>query len=768
MKKIYLSILLFLFAFSHVCAQAINISESKGWLESAYVKWEPLNDATSYNVYYKAADAADSDYKQINSMLIRKYADYFRADVVGLKADNYVMKVVPVINENEDISKQVVSGVLTVKAYVREGFAFSQNSPLKTGSGAYNDDGTLKSDANVLYLTAKTANTMELAVVVDGKGKTETRVGIVDILAGKQKGYDKTPLAIRVVGEVKGSNITGLNGSGYIQIKGKNSYSELNITVEGIGDDATANGWALLIRGAGNIEVRNLAIMNFDDDGVSLDTENTNIWVHNNDFFYGKQGSGDKAKGDGSFDVKGDSKYITSSYNHFWDAGKASLCGMTSESGPNYITYHHNWFDHSDSRHPRVRTMTVHVYNNYFDGIAKYGVGATTGSSVFVENNYFRNSTRPMMISLQGTDVINGTANGTFSGESGGMIKSFGNKMVNTTRTLVYHTQNNVNKNGQWDAIETATRDEKVAASYTTVSGGNTYNNFDTDAGIMYSYTPETADDSKNTVMAYAGRVNGGDLKWVFDDSVDDASYDINQGLRTAVNNYKGTVLAIGSGNSGGEEPTDPTDPTDPVDPVDPAGDVIHNFTESDMISTFFDITGALSTSKGTVVYGGLTLTQCLKIESKTNISFTTTKKSTLTLVFNDAASGKVKINGTDYDFTNGVLTTDLEAGEYNITKNTTLNLYYMSVKFDAANVGIEKVEATELVLYPNPVEDNLYINSNVKVVGVEVYSVSGSLVLQTKGNDIEYIDMSKLSKGSYIVSINTAQGLYRKVVIKK
>ena len=64
---------------------------------------------------------------------------------------------------------------------------------------------------------------------------------------------------------------------------------------------------------------------------------------------------------------------------------------MKSESGPNYITYHHNWFDHSDSRHARVRTMSVHMYNNYYDGNAKYGVGSTMGSSIYIENNYFRN-----------------------------------------------------------------------------------------------------------------------------------------------------------------------------------------------------------------------------------------------------------------------------------------------------------------------------------------------------------------------------------------
>lgn len=57
--------------------------------------------------------------------------------------------------------------------------------------------------------------------------------------------------------------------------------------------------------------------------------------------------------------------------------------------------------------------MSVHVWNNYYDGCAKYGVGATTGSSVFVESNYFRATKDPMLISLQGTDA---KGSGTFSG----------------------------------------------------------------------------------------------------------------------------------------------------------------------------------------------------------------------------------------------------------------------------------------------------------------------------------------------------------------
>ena len=70
--------------------------------------------------------------------------------------------------------------------------------------------------------------------------------------------------------------------------------------------------------------------------------------------------------------------------------------------------------------------MSVHIWNNYYDGVAKYGVGATTGASAFVEANYYRNCNKPMLISMQGSD-IGSDGKGTFSSEDGGIIKSYKN-----------------------------------------------------------------------------------------------------------------------------------------------------------------------------------------------------------------------------------------------------------------------------------------------------------------------------------------------------
>lgn len=511
----------------------VQITESSGWLESANVEWKPVSEASGYNVYFKSKSDPDSSYKKLDSELIRQYASYFRADVLGLEKGEYVLKIVPIINGHLDSSKESVTQTLSVAQNKREGFGFSAASPMGTASGGYNDDGTLPEDAKVLYITPYNVNTVTAEVITNNKGSKTQCTGLTDILAKRQKGYDKTHLVIRMIGQVKSSQIKGLNGNGYLQLKG--CY---NVTFEGVGKDATAYGWGFLVRSAHNVEIRNIGIMLFPDDAVSLDTNNENIWIHNNDFFYGTAGGdADQAKGDGSCDIKKNSTYVTVSYNHFYDSGKTSLCGM-GDKEKFFVTYHHNWFDHSDSRHPRIRVGSIHIYNNYFDGNSKYGVGVTMGGSAFVEANYFRNCKDPMLISRQGTDVYK-NAKGTFSGEDGGMIKAYNNRVEGAER-LVYANQDS----SQFDAYLAKSRDEKVPASYKTAAGGNTYDNFDTSSS-MYKYSVDLPENVKTIVTTYAGRVDGGDFSWKFADT-DDGSYSMDKNLMSKIRGYQSGIVSFG------------------------------------------------------------------------------------------------------------------------------------------------------------------------------------------------------------------------------
>ncbi len=650
-------------SFLKVGSGAVSLTGAAGWQESAYITFEPFQGASAYHVYIKGGD---DDYNRLDDELVRNYTSHLRADAVGLRPGTYSMKVVPVVGGEELAAAASEATGLQVSAYSREGFAHKDYS----GVGAYNDDGTLKSGACVVYVTAANAKTVQASL----GGSTLT--GIQAILKAYEKGTITTPLDVRIIGCIRNGDTDAFGSSSEgLQIKGKRADSELNITIEGIGNDATIYGFGFLVRNSRSVELRNLAIMRQMDDGISLDTDNSNIWIHNIDIFYGKAGSGDHAKGDGSIDVKADSKFVTISYCHFWDSGKTSMCGMKSESGPNYITYHHNWFDHSDSRHARVRTMSVHMWNNYFDGCSKYGIGATSASSVFSEQNYFRHTHDPFLISLQGTDA-KGT--GTFSGEPGGIIKDYGSVLAETGGSTYYVPIAYADNATSFDVYQARTRDEQVPATVKTLSGGTTYDNFDTDASLMYAYEPDQAADVPAQVTGFlgAGRINHGDVQFSFDNSTDDESYDVNTSLAALIDQYTGYRPAASSGTDTPSDTT-ATDTTSqqPATPVE--GIIVVSFDKSGQpSSSIFTVVGNGSNSKGSVTYGGQTYTTCLKMESKTSITCSLAQAVKATFIFGSAETASLKIDGTKVTGTGNTITTTLAAGDHTITKANQCNLF--------------------------------------------------------------------------------------------
>lgn len=524
--------------FSLQAVAAVTIQNTKGWFESGYVTWA-LESGATYTVYYRPAGGT---YVQMDKELVRLYNGYGRADMVGLKAGNYQFKVV------SSTGSEAESDVFYAAPHDRSGFA---HVGMTDGIGAYKNDGTLKENARVIYVTAKTAKTVKCNVMGD---KDTEYTGLQTIIAAYEKGKETRPLCVRIIGTVKAADMDSFGSSAEgLQVKGKSGSTNMNITFEGIGNDATIHGFGFLIRSAKSVEFRNFAIMICMDDCLSLDTDNHNVWVHNMDFFYGGTGSdSDQAKGDGTVDIKGKSSHNTISYNHFYDSGKCSLGGMKSETTDCWMTYHHNWFDHSDSRHPRIRTAFYHVYNNYFDGNSKYGVGVTMGGSSFVENNYFRNCKYPVLISKQGTDA---EGDGTFSGEDGGVIKLFNNVIVNPRKLQLYDGSQT---DGKWDAVEVDNRGDEVTA--TCLTGGTGYNNT-ADAAARSQYVENNLDDPEDIPAIVrgqyisreglgAGRIDNGDFTWAFNNSLQDENYGVISDLKTTLLSYESTVVSYGDGTA--------------------------------------------------------------------------------------------------------------------------------------------------------------------------------------------------------------------------
>ena len=175
-------------------------------------------------------------------------------------------------------------------------------------------------------------------------------------------------------------------GAAVVRVSGTISCSGMlaigsNKTILGA-SGAKIVGCGLNIKNAKNVIVRNMTFDDWDDDAINVETS-TNVWIDRNTFFTGY---------DGSVDTKRASDYVTISWNHFDGQDKNSLVGHSDDNGSQdrgklRVTYHHNWFDGTNQRNPRVRFGNpVHVFNNLYSsgrvvrgGVHDGGRGAGRG-----------------------------------------------------------------------------------------------------------------------------------------------------------------------------------------------------------------------------------------------------------------------------------------------------------------------------------------------------------------------------------------------------
>jgi pectate lyase len=139
--------------------------------------------------------------------------------------------------------------------------------------------------------------------------------------------------------------------------------------------------------------IRNLRFTGAEDDAISIQQSSHHVWIDHCDLSGGE---------DGLIDIVRGADYITVSWNHFHDHSKTALLGHSDsnagqDTGKLRVTFHHNFFDGTAQRHPRVRFgEPIHVYNNYFRNNTLYGVASTENAGVLVEANYFENVAHPI------------------------------------------------------------------------------------------------------------------------------------------------------------------------------------------------------------------------------------------------------------------------------------------------------------------------------------------------------------------------------------
>ena len=428
-----------------------NVEDYGAYEESMYVVMQ--DDVTAdLKVTYNAAGS--SSVTAVPSELIRTVNGSTRVDIVGVSAGTY------------DINLSIggtnfTLGDIEVEAYDRSGYAhFDPDAPndmYANGIGAYENDGTLKDGALVIYLTEENKNDISnSAYVYDEETDSYTKADITGIMQqGKYSiGYflnnrqyasaDRSKYGVwaaslkygavdvRVVGKVSAevsgtmeSSIEGLTAydstdfGGSVGDSGRMArmVNPFNLTIEGIGEDASIYGWGVHfiandysisnnfgVKSGESFEVRNIIFDRYPEDAVGMEgvQEGTSItvpvqrcWIHNNVFYPGfcyqvPAGESDKAEGDGSCDFKR-GYYYTFSYNYLEGCHKTNLIGASDSCKQYNITFHHNWWRNCGSRIPLTRQANVHYYNNYISGATDYVISPRANCFLFAEGNFFYN-----------------------------------------------------------------------------------------------------------------------------------------------------------------------------------------------------------------------------------------------------------------------------------------------------------------------------------------------------------------------------------------
>lgn len=510
---------------------AVEIKSVSGTSEAAYLTFTKYSDTTSYDYYlsYNNGEYKLLDEKSVYTRALS--STVYRADIFGLKSGEYTIKVIP--HDTDNVLASVAN--LNVISYDRSGFAHYNY----TGVGAYNDDGTLKDNAIVLYVTDENKNTVELSyggVTVKGignilnsvgqdagtgyaanGGKANTNQGIL-----KKLGNANIPLVVRFVGCVSNTGLykkATFSASSTPLIDGLTIYNSADnggtvgdnghmarmksgkdITIEGVGSDATIDGFGFHFMCESSsptlgksFEVRNLTFINTPEDAIGMEGVQVSAnaaselsasvercWIHNNEFYgpsISNPAESDKSEGDGSCDFKR-GQYLTVSYNYFEGCHKTNLVGSADTSLQYNLTYHHNYWKLCKARGPLARRANIHMYNNLFEGQTDYALNTRADAYIFSEYNMFYACKNPYRV-------------------DGGAIKAYNDSVASalynkTTATVVSSKSEIVSNNCQF------------------IAKGIDYSKFDTNSSQSYIPTNDydlqtNVTDARKVIEAYTG-----------------------------------------------------------------------------------------------------------------------------------------------------------------------------------------------------------------------------------------------------------------------
>jgi pectate lyase len=240
-----------------------------------------------------------------------------------------------------------------------------------------------------------------------------------------------------------GKYIIKVSGSINLSPKGKYIDVSSNKTIIGLNASSEIINGGLKIRGS-NVIVKNLTIRGTyveddwdgktnDYDGIQITGKDAHhIWIDHVTM---------RKHGDGLIDIVNGANYVTISNSRFEQHNKSiTISGNDNDTNTDKykVTIHDCWFRGTTQRNPRVRFGMVHLYNNYYSDMGKYGrdmgyssslgyaIGVGVSAKIYSENNYFENLRHP-------TSFIDTTSKPGYVRDSGSYFVNSGSMTTRAT-----------------------------------------------------------------------------------------------------------------------------------------------------------------------------------------------------------------------------------------------------------------------------------------------------------------------------------------------
>lgn len=352
---------------SNVSSSVVSSSESKVDSSSNNVLPFEVKEIKSRYVRFKlnkACSSLEASYIKEGSSNLIKLDDQLisynendntcRVDLVNIKKNERIKLVL----SEPGTSNSIETDYFTYSYFDQSGYAHFNNSD---GVGAYNNDGTLKDNAVVLYVNNENKNTIQ--ATLGGKSYT----GLVDILKNQSK--SSYPLNIRITDKI----LTN-------QWKVKDDEPRLTSSVNY--DDSTFFSNELEDKYGDNL--KGLTIKLYDKkNGKSYS------WVTTKDGLGSKkEGTCSKSttlyKGDIHSTLKNQEVYDDDSYNNMLDVSEAknvTLEGIGDTSG-----FFQFGFNFSKCNSIEVRNLS---FSDYPEDACSYSGDVTKHGTIWVHNNTF-------------------------------------------------------------------------------------------------------------------------------------------------------------------------------------------------------------------------------------------------------------------------------------------------------------------------------------------------------------------------------------------